>query len=227
MMKTDLTRAADILFSAIFLLLVSPLFLIVIPVLRFTGEGEVFYRQPRVGQGGKQFDLLKFATMLKNSPNIGSGDLTLHGDPRVLPVGRFLRKTKINELPQLINVLRGEMSIAGPRPQTPRIFGLYPEESQRELIKMRPGLSGVGPIFFRGEEQMTRSADDPQKFYAEVIMPYKGEVERWYLGHRSLRTYFTIILVTAWVIIAPKSGIAWRVFPGLPKPPAALERFWG
>lgn len=74
---------------------------------------------------------------------------------------------------------------------------------------------------------MTRSADDPQKFYAEVIMPYKGEVERWYLGHRSLRTYFTIILVTAWVIIAPKSGIAWRVFPGLPKPPAALERFWG
>ena len=100
--KLDATRIADFILSTIFISWVLPLWVIVIPVLRFTGEGEVFYRQPRVGKDGKLFDLLKFATMLKNSPNLGTGELTLHADPRVLPVGRWLRKSKINELPQLI-----------------------------------------------------------------------------------------------------------------------------
>jgi lipopolysaccharide/colanic/teichoic acid biosynthesis glycosyltransferase len=119
------------LLATIFISWVLPLWIIVIPILRFTGEGEVFFRQPRVGKDGKLFDLLKFATMLKNSPNIGTGELTLHNDPRVLPVGRWLRKSKINELPQLINVWLGHMSIAGPRPQTPRCFAAYAEEIQR------------------------------------------------------------------------------------------------
>ena len=224
--RLGMTRVMDILLSGLFILAGLPVWAIVIPVLRFTGEGEVFYRQPRVGKGGEHFDLLKFATMLKNSPSIGSGDLTLHNDPRVLPVGRVLRKTKINELPQLLNVWKGEMSIVGPRPQTPRIFALYPDHVQRELKHLRPGLSGIGPIIFRGEDRMMQDADDPQAFYADVIMPYKGEVERWYLDHRSLRTYFMVIFLTIWVIVFSKSRIAWQCFPDLPEPPKELERSW-
>jgi lipopolysaccharide/colanic/teichoic acid biosynthesis glycosyltransferase len=219
-------RTLDVFFAGIAIVAFLPIWLIVIPILRFTGEGEVFYRQPRVGKDGQTFELLKFATMLKNSPNMASGDLTLHNDPRVLPVGRVLRKTKINELPQLINVWRGDMSIVGPRPQTPRIFALYPEHIQDELKQMRPGLSGVGPIIFRGEEAMLQGADDPQDLYARVIMPYKGEVERWYLHHQSLRTYFAVIFVTIWVVLFSKSRIGWRAFRGLPAPPRELAAFW-
>lgn len=207
----DITRLADIFFSLLFILLVLPVWIIVIPLLRFTGEGEVFYRQPRVGQGGKHFDLLKFATMLKDSPNLGTGDLTLHNDPRVLPVGRFLRKTKINELPQLFNVLKGDLSIAGPRPQTPRIFALYPREIQEGLIRMRPGLSGVGAILFRGEERMTREAENPTVFYSDVIKPYKGKAELWYLQHRSLcrRIAFGHDCVIEWVALVDVMDSGW------------------
>lgn len=220
-------RTLDVFFAGIAIVALLPVWLVVIPLLRFTGEGEVFYRQPRVGKDGRIFELLKFATMLKNSPNMASGDLTLHNDPRVLPVGHLLRKTKINELPQLINVFRGDMSIVGPRPQTPRIFALYPEHIQADLVKMRPGLSGVGPIIFRGEEAMLQAATDPQAHYATVIMPYKGEVERWYLHHRSAATYFVVIFVTIWVVLFSRSRVAWRAFPGLPTPPAELRAFWG
>ncbi|HEV8035402.1 sugar transferase [Yoonia sp.] len=226
MRKLDFTRMADIFFSATFILIVLPVWLIVIPLLRFTGEGEVFYRQPRVGRDRHHFVLLKFATMLKDSPNMGTGDLTLQNDPRVLPMGWFLRKTKINELPQLINVLKGDMSIAGPRPQTPRIFALYPEDIQKDIVRLRPGLSGVGAILFRGEEHMTNAAEDPAKFYAEVIKPYKGRVELWYLHNQSLLSYLLVIFVTVWVIIFSKSRLPWRAFPGLPTPPPDLARFW-
>ncbi|TVS04718.1 MAG: sugar transferase [Rhodobacteraceae bacterium] len=221
-----MTRIVDIALSVIAVVGLLPVWLIVIPLLRFTGEGEVFYRQPRVGLGGKQFDLLKFATMLKDSPNLGTGDLTLHNDPRVLPMGRFLRKTKINELPQLLNVLKGDMSIAGPRPQTPRIFALYPEEIRKDLVRMRPGLSGVGAILFRGEERMTREAENPTLFYSDVIKPYKGKAELWYLQHRSLWAYLMVIFVTIWVILFPNSSLPWRAFPGLPAPPQELAHFW-
>ena len=224
--KFDPTRIADFILATIFISWVLPLWVIVIPVLRLTGEGEVFYRQPRVGKGGKLFDLLKFATMLKNSPHIGTGELTLHNDPRVLPVGRWLRKSKINELPQLINVWLGHMSIAGPRPQTPRCFGAYSEAVQRELLRIRPGLSGIGSILFRGEEKMMKDAADPVAFYDQVIMAYKGQVEQWYVEHHTARNYFLIIIATIWIILFPKSQIAWRWFPGLPKPPAELARYF-
>jgi lipopolysaccharide/colanic/teichoic acid biosynthesis glycosyltransferase len=227
MTRLDPTRVADVILSTIFILLVLPVWLIAIPLLRLTGEGEILYRQPRVGRDGRHFDLLKFATMLKDSPNMGTGDLTLHDDPRVLPVGRFLRKAKINELPQLFNVLKGDMSIAGPRPQTPRIFALYPEHIQKDLVRMRPGLSGVGAILFRGEERMTRDAANPAEFYADVIKPYKGKVELWYLENRSIRAYLLVIFVTIWVILFPNSPLPWRAFPELPNPPDELARYWG
>ena len=147
-------RFFDIVFSGIALVLLSPLLLPLIFILRVTGEGEIFFPQSRVGRGGKNFKLYKFATMLKDSPNMGTGTVTVKNDPRVLPMGGFLRKTKINELPQLINIFNGDMSVIGPRPQTQRCFDAFPLSSQNEIIKVRPGLSGIGSIIFRNEEDM-------------------------------------------------------------------------
>ena len=127
-------RFFDILFSSIALLLLSPLLVPIVITLKLTGEGEVFFLQERIGKGGDKFKLFKFATMLKNSPNIGTGTVTMRGDPRVLPVGTFLRKTKINELPQLLNIFFGDMSVIGPRPQTQRCFDAFPTQSQKEII---------------------------------------------------------------------------------------------
>lgn len=216
-------RAFDILFSGLALLALAPLLLPVIIILRFTGEGEVFFRQPRVGRGREMFDLIKFATMLKDSPNMGTGTVTLKDDPRVLPLGRFLRRSKINELPQLWNIFRGDMSLIGPRPQTRRCFDAFPEESQRAIIGVRPGLSGVGSIVFRGEEELMHASENPDRLYDDVIMPYKGKLEEWYVANAGLGLYIICILLTLWVVLRPKSSLIWRVFSGLPAPPASLQ----
>ncbi|MCC6439466.1 MAG: sugar transferase [Rhodanobacteraceae bacterium] len=215
-------RFLDIVFSGLALLVLSPLLLPVMLILRLTGEGEVFFVQQRVGLGGKPFGLYKFATMLKNSPSIGTGTVTVKGDPRVLPFGRFLRKTKINELPQLLNIFKGDMSVIGPRPQTQRCFDAFPAHSQAEIIKVRPGLSGIGSIVFRDEEELMHASAEPERFYDEVIMPYKGLLEEWYVAHAGVGTYLGCILATAWVVAMPTSRIVWRLFPGLPERPPAL-----
>lgn len=215
-------RLFDVLLSGLALLVFSPLLLPIMLVLRLTGEGEVFYVQERLGRGGKPFGLYKFATMLKNSPSLGTGTVTVKGDPRVLPVGRFLRKTKINELPQLLNIFKGDMSIIGPRPQTRRCFDAFPASSQAEIIKVRPGLSGIGSIVFRDEEELMHVSQEPERFYDEVIMPYKGRLEEWYVANQGLGTYIACIFITAWVVLMPRSGIVWRVFSRLPAPPPEL-----
>ena len=127
-------------------------------ILIFTGEGKIWYTQKRIGKNLKFFNLLKFATMLENSPAIGTKSLTIKNDPRILPLGYFLRKSKINELPQLFNVFLGHMSIIGPRPQTDRCFFAFPESSQKIIITVKPGLSGLGSIVFRDEEQIMKVA---------------------------------------------------------------------
>ena len=215
-------RLLDILFSGLALLVLSPLLLPVAVALRLTGEGVVFFRQNRIGRGGAEFGLLKFATMLKNSPNLGTGTVTVKDDPRVLPLGRMLRKTKINELPQLINILRGDMSLVGPRPQTRRCFDAFPPRSQAEILKVRPGLSGIGSIVFRDEENLMHASAEPERFYDDVIMPYKGELEEWYVRNAGTRTYLLAIFATAWVVAFPRSDLAWKLFPGLPRVPEAL-----
>jgi len=215
-------RFFDISFSSLALLLLAPLMLPIMLVLRLTGEGEVFYVQERVGLGRRPFGLLKFATMLKESPKIGAGEITLKNDPRILPVGRFLRKTKLNELPQLINILRGDMSLVGPRPMVPNTFAHYAEDAQRELCTVRPGLTGVGSILFRDEERYLDGLDDPAAFYRGVIIPYKTELERWYIRNRSLGSYFLLIFLTAWVVLFPGSDLPERVLKGLPQRPEAL-----
>lgn len=216
-------RLLDIVFSGLALLVLSPLLLPIALALRLTGEGEVFYVQQRVGRGGAPFGLYKFATMLKNSPNLGTGTVTVKHDPRVLPMGRFLRKTKINELPQLLNIFKGDMSVIGPRPQTQRCFDAFPVSAQAQIVKVRPGLSGIGSIVFRDEEDLMHASAEPERYYDEVIMPYKGLLEEWYVVHQGLRTYLLSIFTTAWVVLFPASTLVWKLFPGLPAPPAALR----
>lgn len=218
-------RLLDVFFSASALIILLPLFLAIAVVLRLTGEGEVFFRQKRVGREGTKFDLLKFATMLKDSPNMGMGTVTLKDDPRVLPVGRFLRKTKLNELPQLLNILLGEMSVIGPRPQTQRCFDAFPKGSQAEIVKVVPGLSGIGSIVFRGEEDMMHASKQPDRFYDEVIMPYKGELECWYVKNQCLTVYLKSIFITVWKVFFPASSVHWKAFRGLPRPPRELVDF--
>jgi len=217
-------RLFDILFSAFALLVLSPLLLPIAIALRLTGEGEIFYVQQRVGLNNKLFGLYKFATMLKNSPSIGTGTVTVKGDPRVLPLGKLLRKTKINELPQLLNILLGDMSVVGPRPQTPRCFDAFPMPLQKVIVQVKPGLSGLGPIVFRGEEDILSDNAGSLAFYDQVIAPYKGEVEAWYVEHQTLTNYFAVIAVTVWVVLFPSSTLVWRTFKGLPPPPPELKK---
>ena len=216
-------RFFDILFSGIALLLFFPLLVPIAIILKLTGEGEVFFLQERIGKRRKKFKLYKFATMLKNSPNIGTGTVTMRGDPRVLPVGKFLRKTKINELPQLLNIFFGHMSVIGPRPLTTKTFEAYSENTQVLITQVRPGLSGIGSIIFRDEEEIMHDAKASMDFYTTSIAPYKGALEEWFVSNKSLYIYFVAIFVTAWAVLIPSTKIAWRVFKDLPEPPPELK----
>lgn len=219
-------RLFDILLSGLALLILAPLLVPVMIALRFTGEGEVFYRQDRVGQGGELFKLLKFATMLKDSPNIGTGLLTTQGDPRVLPLGRILRKTKINELPQLVNIFLGDMSIIGPRPQTQNHVDLFPEEMRQHIVQAKPGLSGIGSIVFRDEEWiLTHSPKGHKRCFAEDITPFKGKLELWYIEHQSLWVDLKLIILTVCAVIWPESKLHQRWLRNIPEPPETLKAF--
>ena len=215
-------RILDFTLSLSATLLLFPLLLPVIIILRFTGEGEVFYVQKRVGMGGRNFGLLKFATMLKDSPNMGAGEITVSGDPRVLPFGKILRKTKLNELPQIFNIFAGHMSIVGPRPMVPNTFALYSSEAKYELNKVRPGLTGIGSIFFRDEESFLSNKSEPKKFYKNYIIPYKNDLEIWFVKNQSIYLYFKIIFATVWVILFPKSKLFHKFFTNLPSIPSQL-----
>ncbi len=178
-----MTRFFDILFSLIAIIILFPFMLPIMIGLKLTGEHDIFYAQMRVGKGEKEFPLLKFATMLRNSPNLPGWLFTQENDPRMLPMGKFLRKTKINELPQLINILKGDMSVIGYRPQVRKQYMYFPKED-REIMKTdRPGLSGMGAVVFRNEEELLLKVDNHEKFYAEIISPYKSHLECWYIRH--------------------------------------------
>jgi lipopolysaccharide/colanic/teichoic acid biosynthesis glycosyltransferase len=190
--------------------------IIVIIILLLTGEHKVFYFQKRIGYKNSCFHIWKFATMLKNSPNIGSGYITTRNDFRVLPFGRFLRKTKINELPQLINILKGDMSIVGPRPMVDKTFEGFPEEIRNKVYDSKPGLTGIGSIVFRDEEDYIFRAANSTLFYNQVIQPYKAELELWYGKNKDLLVDAKIIFLTAWNILFPKSQMIYKAFKSLP-----------
>ena len=201
--------------AAVALIILSPILLIVMIVLVFTGEHEIFYFQKRVGYKNKSFYIWKFATMLKNSVNIGTGAITLRNDPRVTRFGKVLRMTKINELPQIINVLKGDMSIVGPRPLLQQSFDLYAEEVKERIYNCKPGITGIGSIVFRDEEKILSASSDPKAMYA-TIYPYKGALEMWYQQHISLYTDFSIIFLTGWCILFPDSKLMNSFFRNLP-----------
>jgi len=218
-----LKRTADIAFALLGLCLLLPFFLPLLLLLRLTGEGEVFYRQSRVGHLNRTFGIWKFATMLKNSAQMGTGSLTLRQDPRVTPIGRILRKTKINELPQLLNILAGDMSFVGPRPQMQVDFEAYSPAVQEVIYSVPPGVTGIGSIVFRDEEKwMSETTLPVRQFYEQQIAPYKGALEQWYLAHYSFQTDFLLLLLTVWIILFPHSQLAFKVFPSLPPPPAYM-----
>jgi lipopolysaccharide/colanic/teichoic acid biosynthesis glycosyltransferase len=213
-------RIIDILLSTLVLLILLPFFVPIVVILLLTGEHKVFYSQTRVGYKNQNFKILKFATMLSNSANMGSGSLTLKNDPRVLPFGSFLRKTKINELPQILNIIIGDLSIVGPRPQMQVDFEKYSVEVQKKIYDVRPGLTGIGSIVFRDEESLISVAsenENPHDFYKRVIAPYKGELEVWYQEKRTLFLDFQLIFMTAWAIIFPETRLYEKWFKDLPK----------
>lgn len=217
-------RLFDILSSSAAILVLSPLLVPIMIVLRLTGEGHVFYRQERMGRGGKPFFILKFATMLKNSPSMPGGDITSRRDPRVLPVGHVLRKTKINELPQLFNILFGDMSVIGPRPFTPRVAAMFPAEHWQRVGQLRPGLSGVGSIVFRDEEALVSTLPDRDSNYAAVIVPYKCELEAWYAQNQSFPLDMKLIVMTFAAVLNP--ALDARVWlRTLPPPSPQLQLF--
>lgn len=222
-----MTRFFDILFSLLAIIVLLPFMIPIMIGLKLTGEHDIFYKQKRVGKGGKEFDLIKFATMLRDSPNLAGGLYTSENDPRILPMGKFLRKTKINELPQLINILKGDMSVIGYRPQVKKQYDSYPLEVRKALAKSRPGLSGIGPIVFRSEEQILqnfKTHEERDAFYKNVITPYKGALEVWYSKHRNVVMYFRLIIMTVKVVLNPKDD-SWKTLRDIPKVPEELQKY--
>ena len=211
-------RLLDVSVSLITLIILLPVFIPIILILRFTAEGEVFYFQERIGFHNSRFKIWKFATMLKNSMNLGTGSITLKNDARVTKIGSFLRKTKINELPQIINILKGDISLVGPRPLVVKTFNAYSKNIQSKIYNVKPGLTGIGSIIFRDEESIfsVLKEEDPHDFYRRVIAPYKGELEMWYQKHNSFILDLQLIFMTAWVILFPKSKLYEKWFKDLP-----------
>jgi len=211
-------RLMDIALSGLAMLVLSPLLIPVCIGLLLTGEHYVFYFQERIGFKNNKFDIWKFATMLKASPDLKGGLHTTRRDPRVLPMGHFLRITKLNELPQLINIFKGDMSIVGPRPLVDKTFDPYPEHVKELIYNVKPGLTGIGSIVFRDEESLLSETNmDMSEFYDKYIAPAKGELEIWYQNHLSLWTDIMIIFMTAWVIVCPKSNLLHKIFKDLPE----------
>jgi len=211
-------RIFDFVLALLALIILLPFLLPIVILLKLTGEGHIFYYQRRIGLRNKYFDIIKFATMLKNSPNMGTGSITLRNDPRVTPMGGFLRKTKLNELPQVLNVLKGDMSIVGPRPLVDKTFNAYPEHIRNRVYESKPGITGIGSIVFRDEEELISNTTlPPHEFYEKVIAPYKGALELWYNKRKSFGLDLMIIFITGWVILFPKSRLMYKVFKDLPE----------
>lgn len=189
-----LKRSFDVLCSGFGLLVISPIFLLVSALIVLTSKGGIFYKQKRIGLHGKEFYILKFRTMKTGADKLGL--LTVGDkDPRVTWIGFYLRKSKLDELPQLINVLKGEMSLVGPRPEVSKYVDLYSEED-RIVLTIRPGITDYASIHFRNENEILKEATDPEKKYIEEIMPLKLKLNKKYITEKGVFTDLKIILMT-------------------------------
>lgn len=215
-------RFFDFSIALVAAIILSPILILIVILLKFSGEGEVLYGQDRVGYKQSKFKIWKFATMLKNSPNMGSKDVTLRNDPRVTFWGKYLRITKLNELPQILNVLKGDMSLVGPRPLMPVSFAYYSIEVQELVYNSVPGITGIGSLIFRDEEQLVSNQtefDSPHDFYKKRIYPYKGQLEMWYQNNKCFKVDFLILCLTAISLIFKHNKLAYQVFSDLPPNP--------
>jgi lipopolysaccharide/colanic/teichoic acid biosynthesis glycosyltransferase len=195
---SPLIRGLDLVVSGIGLLLLVPVFLVIASVIRLTSPGPVFYKANRVGKDGRLFRLYKLRSMHVGADCSGPG-ITVRDDPRVTPVGRFLRQTKLDELPQLINVFRGEMSLVGPRPEDPRHLVFY-TPAQLQALAVRPGMTSPASLHYQHEETLL-TRDDWEAVYRDQILPHKLSLDLAYLRRRTLWTDLSLILQTISVII--------------------------
>lgn len=199
-------RTFDIFMAVIGLVILSPFFLIVIVLLKREGSGPIYYRGRRTGRGGKEFDILKFRTMYERPESYRGSRVTAEGDDRITPLGQWLRDTKLNELPQLLNVLIGEMSLVGPRPEDPEIVSLWPADASKEILSMRPGITSPASVAYHDEEHLLKSSD-VMADYLQNIQPDKLRLDRLYVRHHTFLTDLDAIFWT-FIILIPKMGNA-------------------
>ena len=214
-------RTADFFLALLSLIILTPLMFPIIIGLLLTGEGYVWFKQKRVGYRNSKFTIWKFATMLKDSENMKGGIITTLNDSRITPMGGFLRSSKINELPQLMNILNGEMSFIGPRPVMQKSFDTYPEDVKSFIYNVKPGLSGLGSLVFRNEEEIiTRIKEkglDTWEYYKNEIYPYKGDLEKYYQENKGLFIDLKILIATLISVLIPKLNISDFFFSNAPK----------
>jgi len=187
-------RFFDILFSSLGLIILSPLFLILAVWIKLDSKGPIFYKQLRVGKNDRDFYLLKFRTMVVDADK--NGLITVgERDPRVTRAGYFFRKYKLDELPQLVNVLQGNMSLVGPRPEVRKYVEMYTPE-QRKVLSVKPGLTDYASILYIDENKVLAKSDDPERTYIDIIIPEKIRYNIKYIEHQSVKEYFKIIFLT-------------------------------
>ena len=194
-----LKRVFDFTASLLGLIVLSPLFLVIAILIKLDDGGSVFFRQTRVGQYGKPFKIYKFRTMVENAEKLGA-QVTKGDDPRITRVGKFLRKYKLDELPQLINVLKGEMSLVGPRPEVPKFVKLF-EKDYKEILKVKPGITDYASLEFKDENELLKGAENPEEVYIKEILPKKLEYYKKYLKDISFTTDLKLILETIWGVL--------------------------
>ncbi|MTK53269.1 sugar transferase [Paludibacter sp.] len=192
-------RKVDIVLSLLGIILLSPLFLIIVLLILTDSGRPVLYRQARTGKGDIPFDILKFRTMIVDADKSSLLTIGLH-DNRITRVGYYLRKYKIDEFPQLINVLKGEMSLVGPRPEVTKYTQLYTQQ-QKEVLSVRPGITDPASILLKNENEMIAASPDPEKFYIEKLIPEKVSINLQYIERMSLKNDLRIIIKTLFAII--------------------------
>ena len=202
-----LKRIIDISLSGLAIIILSPVFIIISILTKLSGE-DIFFLQERTGQAQKPFKLIKFTTMPKGSEKLG--DITTSIDPRPTALGKFLRKTKLNEIPQLINVFMGDISLVGPRPLMKIHAELYPQGKRKKIYSMKPGLTGIGSLYFNHEDSLLASTDNPRQYYEDIIMPKKADLELWYARNWSVLLDLRILFCTFLVLLGvKKNGCPW------------------
>jgi lipopolysaccharide/colanic/teichoic acid biosynthesis glycosyltransferase len=194
-------RMFDFVCAFLGLVVLSPVFLVVALAVKRDSKGPVFFRQERVGKDGKIFKIYKFRTMVQNAPSLGQHFTTASGDSRITRLGGFLRRYNIDELAQLINVLAGQMSLVGPRPEVPEIVGIYTPE-QRKVLSVRPGLTDFASLEFRKESEITTDSKNLYSDYIKLILPKKLDLQLRYIQEQSFATDIALIMKTIWSIIA-------------------------